>query len=1043
MTVRDNSGRRQRRGWCPVVISVAALTVAVLTLFPAGSVAAEPVSCPPGSPDDWNTWAHDYQRTSASQIALGDPCGVSAVWTQPLGAMSQFCEPTVAGTRVYLSGDNRFCSFELASGAPGLCIQGIPYMFGSNRCNATVDDNAVFVTTGNLRSLWAWNLNLSQAFWQYPSLHWFPFAGDVRFGVTAVFEVGGTRVVFLGDESSRLYAIEGVNGNLYTGWPTNPLILTGAALHSPAYDGAGTLYIGTATPSTLAHGAIYSIDAATGAINWVYDDPNLTDEGYPGGVSYEDGFIYAASNVTSGFGRRVKLDSDGNEVWNHPQARILYGAPTIGPDHLYIGQDITGQGVLVVDKTTGAAIHNFAFDGVGQVPQHVTLTCDGYLFAGDRQGRWWLLNANTLEAEWSVQFNGIVNGTALATHPVTGDDYAVVGVRSGAGGNPGLGQVTAFKLNAGPRPRVVQHAMTETISVPFNSGAANLHTVPDVLENIGCADLIISHNVIDLVTGDPLDDSLSLYATGITNRTVGQEYPKYFNETNQPRRADDMRTLLDNELTVGDRALENALTARHASVRAVRQMAAAASLVRTSAVTYDATVPAGGKTQIAWQWDGTGLGRGTDVEQIELVTNDPDRVVLGTQPRLTIVYEGGCPPESAVLNFGVVNSERVYNTGQLAGSPFESTLVWEGLPSLLYSASLIVCGDSIPGAGVQFRTALNTSCGQYENRFVPNPDPVTGDCGLTGDTDILLGFRRAGGCPGAPQEIHGEWVRSFYSDTNLRVPPTSPIAAIGLNVIQTEVGAYDPVYGDFKLIRWEFENRRPLAKTIYAGTIMDWDAPPSRPDNIGLVADLFNGYVIWDGSGGTAGLGMLDPATPSSVTGIDVTYASPHRIHVMNAVLTVWSIFPDWFCEPQFWDYCVNYKPSRAVDALGSINDEAAGLLINHPVTVPASGTAAIHQALFGVDASSLDPAVIESNGLNVAMRAARWAGFARGDVNDDGIINLLDVCWLLSGHAIYPDTYCGDVDLSGTVDAADRDYLLQFVTGIGPALLGEWRFTF
>ena len=65
-----------------------------------------------------------------------------------------------------------------------------------------------------------------------------------------------------------------------------------------------------------------------------------------------------------------------------------------------------------------------------------------------------------------------------------------------------------------------------------------------------------------------------------------------------------------------------------------------------------------------------------------------------------------------------------------------------------------------------------------------------------------------------------------------------------------------------------------------------------------------------------------------------------------------------------------------------------------------------------------------------------------------DGCVNLIDVCWLtsvLTGRLshIYPDFYNGDVDLSGNVDVSDPPYLLNYVTGIGPAPMGEWRFEF
>ncbi|MEW5875386.1 MAG: hypothetical protein AB1752_09415, partial [Candidatus Zixiibacteriota bacterium] len=243
--------------------------------------------CDAPGPDDWNTWAHDYQRTSWSNVEVGDPCQVTAVWTRTLNRMSNFCEPTAAGDLVYISSDDKLCAFELASGSPGGCVGGTPYIFGRNRGNATIEGGYVYITGGTARSFSKWTSDLSSQLWIYGIPVGTPLSGEARFGVTAVYNVGGTEIVIVGDDNNRLYAFKTSDGFLYPGWPTNPLILTGAALHSPAYDGAGTLYVGTTEAATNLNGSIYSINAATGAINWVYNDPNLTDEGYPGGVSYE------------------------------------------------------------------------------------------------------------------------------------------------------------------------------------------------------------------------------------------------------------------------------------------------------------------------------------------------------------------------------------------------------------------------------------------------------------------------------------------------------------------------------------------------------------------------------------------------------------------------------------------------------------------------------------------------------------------------------------------------------------------------------------
>lgn len=1008
-------------------------------------------ACPTAGPDDWSTWAHDYQRTSASTIELGDPCQVTAEWYQPLNALAQFTDVTVANDRVYANTDNRLRVYDLATGAPGNFIAGIPHIFGSNRGNNTIHGSSVYVTGGTARSIGKWNLDLSVNSW-VNGLTTTPLSGDVRFGVTAVYDVGGTEVVVVGDDNQRLYCFETATGALFGGWATNPRILTGAALHSPAYDGVGTLYVGTAL-TTLISGTIYSIDAATGAINWTYDDPNLADEGYPGGVSYEGGFIFANSNSGTASGRRVKLTSAGAEVWNFSNGRSLYSAPTIGRNFLYISQDGGGTGIIAVDKGSGTALYNFALDGVGQVTQHNTLLCDNFLFAGDRSGKWWLLNANTFTDEWYFQFFGIVNGTAVATHS-GGDDFAVVSIRQDAA--PGLGGLAAFKLNVADRPRLRQDVFLTEFLVPFGTGPGNPYTEPGVLANVGCSDL----NVLGTNVYDPLPDvsastftrTQERYAEAMASVTVGPDYTAYFDINSMTKKQrvayNKVLPMVDVELTRFD---AEAVSAQHAikqSNTTQNRMAAGAAIVRTSNVTTNDPTPPGGSLNVSWLWDGTALERGYDVEFIEIITDDPDYAAIpGHEPLLQIDYVGGCPSEVADIEWntlGAANSEEIYNTGAMGNDDNDSDLDWDGAhPN--YDAAFYLAGDSSQATGgAQFHTGAAYDFAAHSRLFLPNPLASLGGCGIESHTDVDLGYKRTGGCPGTPELIQGAWVRSAYIDTNEALAGT-PREAIGTIITQTEVGAYDPVYGDFKLIRWEILNRDAVAKgPIYAGTMYDWDVD-DYAENHGIVSANFNGYAIWDWDAPSLAFGMLDPNQPSSYTGVDPTAFPPRVIREAGQLIA----YDEWQAGgaggplPNLWHLVVNRAPLYESGGHETgLQEDHQGYLTNGAIFLDPNGSAAVHQALFAVDATS-GAAAVEASAIELAARAAKWGGFARGDVNDDGVINLADVCWLLSGNQIYPDTYNGDVDLSGGVDAADESYLLNYVTGLGPGPQGEWRFTF
>ncbi|HUU46866.1 MAG TPA: hypothetical protein VM118_14155, partial [Acidobacteriota bacterium] len=615
--------------------------------------------CSETAADDWPTWSHDYQHTGASDISVGDPNGITLQWSVSLGSDMSFNNPTVAGNVVYASSSNRLEGFDLATGLPipGSPLTGIPYIGTSNRGNTTIHNGVAYITGGNWGCVHAFpvgDLRLSSRIWTFPSLadpyDWYIAC---RFNASIVVEdvdSAGSDVLFIAAENpmgfSSIWALDANTGRPYTGWTTNPIFAYTSiktARHSPAYDGQN-LYFGCADMD-LTSGMIVSMDPATGTINWIFRDDTYDPAnpgGFPGGVSIEGDFLYAASCDANGDGRRFKIDISGPEpvvVWVQPQSRALYGAPTIGRHFLYIPQD-NAPGVLVVDKETGTLLHNFALNGVGQVTQNIALSCDNYLFVGDRNARWWVLDVYSLEAvfyrQYPVPQTGIVNGTALATDDA-GDHYAVVGVRW----DGTSGRVSAYRFGTGSRPRLQQDSVSTTIQVALDAGPGLTHAIPDVFVNTGNEDLTLESVTI----GDPEPDPIIKLEMAARSRlddnpysvmTVGVDHWTHFSKD---RVTKDMRLAgiggpmtPDGEFTqyTYDRFIKPLDEAQATSSRAqIRTAAAATGLTRTSNVTIGGsalptTLQPGSYADLAWEYDGSDLGRGTDIEIIRITVNDPD-----------------------------------------------------------------------------------------------------------------------------------------------------------------------------------------------------------------------------------------------------------------------------------------------------------------------------------------------------------------------------------------------------------------------------------
>jgi hypothetical protein len=1012
--------------------------------------------CAGGGADEWPTYAHDYQNTSASSINVGTACDITLEWVQPLPGASQFTNPTVADDIVYVSSDGTptgaVAGFDLLTGTPLPDIfNGIPEMGSSNRANTTVHGGYLYITGGNFNAITkqpAGDLDKLNAVWSNNALSQADMGEQNRFGSVLVIDdlVGpGIEAVFVATEPinqpglpGKVYAFRGDNGDLWSGWAINPISLDKAARHGPSYDGTN-LYVGTAD-ADLTAGSIYSIDPATGAINWQYQDNTvdpLNPGGFPGGVSIDGDYLYAASYDANGNGRRIKLDKSGvlpTVEWESSNASALYGAPTIGRNFVYVPQD-GANGILMVDKSLGLSVYNFAVDGVGQVTQNVTMSCDNYLFAGDRNAQWHVLDANNLEEVFYRQMPapgvGFVNGTALASYS-GGGDFAVVGIRFD-GVSTGL--VAAYRLNAGPRPRMNQLVYQTQVLVPLGTVGTLPWTEADVFEAVCGEDVTLSNPVAVDITGAPASVNRRAY--------TGTEDQKLVDKMQLAKRMDNGEFFLSNYRVYGEQLLNPTASARSNSY-----VAASASILRTQNILINggpsAVVPSGGTASLSWEYDVSGLGRGVDLEDIVVDSDDPDfdLTVGSSQATLNITYQGGCALEEFALEW-LGNEERFTNNGTFTDAQGDGDgIIWGDNPQppdggTMYDGGIFILSDSAV-----------TRVQMYSDRnfFVGDPTPNAGTCGFEFYDDVIMGAYRSGGVPGTPVQIDGDIVITAMSDTNFA--PTDPLdnGAIGLQLIVTEVVANDALYGDFKLMHIDFNERNGNPVDIYAGTMIDWDIQPAYGSNyFAAWPATVNGYAIWDEVGVSGGAlafatGMLDPRLASTYSG--VTPSSP--IHgAMGVDHNTRGLTPGQ--GAQFWTAAVSESPLFVNEG----PNDLAALFCLDQISVPASGSNSADMAIYHVDAHSgvTDIGLIEADAANVAARAARWAGFARGDVNEDGFVDLADVFWqglvLASapGYVIYPDTYCADVDANGTFDGTDQTYLLNFVSALGPAPQGAWRF--
>jgi len=792
--------------------------------------------------------------------------------------------------------------------------------------------------------------------------------------------------------------------------------------------------------------------------------------------------IYAASYGGAGTDpKRFKISSSGALVWSFSQGTSLYGPPTIGRKKVYFPQDSPAAGVLLCAKYTGALEFNFTDIGVGQVPNPVTLTCDNYMFVGDRSGQWSLVDVDAKTLTWKRHFYGgnpgIVLGTALAHHYGNGKDYAVMSILQDVTAPGARGAVLCWDLNATPRPMMDQLVFDHTIGVPLGTGLVTGHHVPNVITNYsGCANLTVTEPLPAFNLNPPTAAKITPTITTVAEKNTrlaeraaeqatGTEYLSFFNESYAAKQA-----LMSGAAQAPDEegVVDMKSRVRFKEAKSRANLAAGADILRTMNVHLDTPGPisGGAKVGLTWDYDGSGLARGVDDEYIEIQSNDldfypedPTGALLG-YPAVIVHYVGGCPflwyhylyfngyeawRKETVSNFGAFGDADVTTEGLdwgVTGLTFAS--------KFLYDGGLFIIQEGYPKVAADFYS--------FRRRFLPDPSPIAQVCGIDYQDYIPLGRSVAidwydgGGCPPVKNQdyldVVGDLTACSYIDTF-----EATGQAMGLKVSQAEIGAFDfgSGYGNFKLIEYKIKNRDAVLKTnLIAGAFIDWDLDDDaylRVPEAGVIAQ-------WDSTADPAqvpwafGMAIL-PSYTSAASSDRVDGAS---FKMMWSIANNYRVFnpncPECRLDndPVFIQFITTYNGAGEDTPLPTPSPWDKSQIFAWPeFGLGPLGEKHLYMAIFGVDATSNDRAIITDNLRKMAFRINTWAGFARGDVNDDGKVDAIDVAWLAawlngSNIPIFPWDGNGDVNASGITEAGDLYYLFNYLMG-GPAPRGAWRF--
>jgi hypothetical protein len=247
---------------------------------------------------------------------------------------------------------------------------------------------------------------------------------------------------------------------------------------------------------------------------------------------------------------------------------------------------------------------------------------------------------------------------------------------------------------------------------------------------------------------------------------------------------------------------------------------------------------------------------------------------------------------------------------------------------------------------------------------------------------------------------------------------------LGLVVEQYTVGSSDPIYGDFILQQYVIKNTADTNMKAYVSLSLDWD-----------VFDAYNN----DSEGDSLhNLAWHWCPTQNRKYKFGALRVPSDDIPVIGyeAVSHQYFIYPqEGWRDAQLWPLITK----------ACWQDDSAGYDISLLLTPGrrSLGPDSAHLEsfiIFGVDTTQ------HLIGPEWWRPMLRFCGFYRGDVNEDAVINIADVVYLvnylfMNGPAPLPFTDQGDVNNDEVVDIADVVYLLNYLFMGGPCSIDYNRF--
>ncbi|MBD3332525.1 PQQ-binding-like beta-propeller repeat protein [candidate division GN15 bacterium] len=1042
--------------------------------------------CQCGLAEDFWAPGGDYARQSNSDVSLSDAhCDLNLSWAyeHPTQGMGLYSGPVISGTGIVSNFTDQYQRQSILDGS--VVWNFTDGDLGDNlRCTPTVTTidiggtptEVVFVGGGNQQSIFCLDNATGAIIWErsFSTIGADAIQGITQYPSFVVLEQAGREILYWGTQSGKIQAVEAATGTLWTptnfpgeGWATNPVNLGATVGVSGATDGV-RLFFAT---QPAGPGDVYAVNAATGAIDWQLSTFGLqAGNVYPGVVGFENfwsgvsyyndtngGEVYVNATMNSPAfpedGVFYRLDATTGEPLSASQSqRTLWNHPVMDCNRVYLGcfsnwiSPPLGNNLLAYTRLNGA------LDWVSGAQ------------GGDSYRATGILTCEPDSAEWLFIFSE--DGFLSAFDSRTGDevfrrriDRPSGGADIGGGialsdeGEMAIGTFWGdlFLLEKGAdRPRLEFLSYNASVGLNFGTGAVNVDFGP-MFHNPGCMDLSFSAVNVDensftqpipaFSAPDYTADELLLRAEFIADRVAKDHFLRKFSR---------VASFTDD---LGDPRELNTRTELY-------NRAASAVPVWLNGVVSPGvgqTVPAGDTINLVLDVQNELINRGPNVVYLQLETNDPDFFLndVTSAPQMKATIVGGCLLDTTYLNFGMgaANYQVVYNTGRIGYQPEGEDDVYsfgiDGVTAAYYGGSYL-WGVS------ERRLAMNSpdwTGGTTDEVISMQGDPnwCDNDCKPFLQTGVSLGEYSTDGL--TYTTITGDYVCKSFIDsvqnfdtdgdpltddwdwTNFGAPFDND-STMGLKANTKTIGAVDfaPLANVTLEILDIFNRNNNDVPDWYMGEYIDYDVGSSDTIAIDRSNSVAYGYSpgadgVWGAVKVPFGCGYEPLLNVKGLIG--------------DQALWDWNAYFD-----SAYTYLTN-APGHYSQNTSAGDFEAHFTYASHdfgPTTSTDTSRFILGVAHFGLT-NVVGDAATPTEVAELAQLVNKWAGFGRGDVNDDGMINLADITYLAyyvmddaTNPGPIPFKHLGDVNNDGDINSADVDLLVTFYFECGACPVGDWE---